>query len=241
MTTDRGAECWAVVPAAGTGQRFGGELAKQYVQVNGRCVLDWTLKALLAVSSIQQIVVALASGDDVWPELGFAGHPRIITCIGGATRAESVRNGLQRLAEQGVGLRQPVLVHDAARPCVTPSEIERLIAEVGDHPDGGLLAMPVRDTLKRADGAGRVAATVNRVGLWQALTPQLFPLGRLRAALEQAAADGVEVTDEAQALERIGGRPRLVEGALHNIKLTHPSDQGLIERILVGMRIAKPA
>lgn len=241
MTTDRSTECWAVVPAAGTGQRFGGELAKQYVQVHGRCVLSWTIEALLTVSSIRRIVVALASGDEVWPQIGFARHPRIITCRGGATRAESVRNGLRRLTtEQGAGLYQPVLVHDAARPCVTPSEIERLLAEVGDHPDGGLLAMPVRDTLKRADDAGRVAATVNRAGLWQALTPQLFPLGRLLAALEQAAADGVEVTDEAQALERIGGHPRLVEGALQNIKLTHPSDQGLIERILAGMHIEKP-
>lgn len=241
MITDRSVECWAVVPAAGTGQRFGGELAKQYLQVNGRCVLGWALEALLAVTSIQRIVVARADGDDIWPKLGFADHPRIITCIGGATRAESVRNGLQRLAAEGVGPRQAVLIHDAARPCVTPAEIERLIAEVGDHPDGGLLAMPVRDTLKRADSAGRVAATVDRLGLWQALTPQLFPLGRLLAALEQAAADGVAVTDEAQALERVGGRPRLVEGALHNIKLTHPSDQGLIERILAGGRSAKPA
>ncbi|HET8701481.1 MAG TPA: 2-C-methyl-D-erythritol 4-phosphate cytidylyltransferase [Nitrococcus sp.] len=240
MAADRNVKCWAVVPAAGMGQRFGGRRAKQYVQVNGRGVLGWTLDALLAVRAIQWIVVALAREDAVWPELGFADHPRIITCIGGATRAESVRNGLQRLVEAGVEPQQPVLIHDAARPCVTPAEIERLIAEVGNHPDGGLLAMPVRDTLKRADSAGRIAATVSRSRLWQALTPQLFPLGRLLAALEQAAADGIEVTDEAQALEHIGGHPRLVEGALHNIKLTHPSDQELIERILVDACFVKP-
>ncbi len=239
MAIDRSGGCWAVVPAAGAGRRFGGALAKQYLQVNGRCVLAWTLEALLAVTSIQRIVVALANGDDLWPKLGFTGHPRISTCTGGASRAESVLNGLLRLVEWGVHPQQLVLVHDAARPCVTPSEIERLIAEVGNHPDGGLLAMPVRDTLKRADSEGRVAVTVNRGDLWQALTPQLFPLGRLRAALERAAAEGVEITDEAQALERIGACPRLVEGALHNIKLTHPSDQGLIERILAGVPAAK--
>lgn len=241
MTSERRIECYAVVPAAGAGQRFGGERAKQYLQVNGRCVLRWAVEALLGVASIQRIVVALASTDEIGPALGLAEHPRIITCIGGATRAESVLNSLRQLAEQGVGLQQPVLVHDAARPCVTPPEIERLIVEVGDCADGGLLAMPVRDTLKRVDSEGRVAVTVDRHGLWQALTPQLFPLGRLCGALEQAAAEGVEVTDEAQALEHIGGRPQLVEGALHNIKLTHPSDQGLIERILMGVRSAKSA
>ncbi|MDN5849205.1 MAG: 2-C-methyl-D-erythritol 4-phosphate cytidylyltransferase [Nitrococcus sp.] len=241
MSSDPDSACWAVVPAAGMGQRFGSKLAKQYLRVNGRYVLAWTLEALLAVASIQRIVVALASGDEVWRQLGFADHPRIVTCIGGATRAQSVLNGLRWLVEQGAQPRQSVLVHDAARPCVTPAEIERLIAEVGDHPDGGLLAMPVRDTLKRADSEGRVAATVNRVGLWQALTPQLFPLGRLLGALEQAAAQGFEVTDEAQALERIGARPRLVEGALHNIKLTHRSDQALIERILVRAHSGTPA
>lgn len=239
--TERSARCWAVVPAAGAGRRFRSALAKQYLRVHGRCVLGWTLEALLAVTAIEQIVVALASADDgVWSELGFADHPRIVSCIGGATRAESVLNGLHQLTARGVQPQQPVLVHDAARPCVMPAEIERLIAEVGDHPDGGLLAMPVRDTLKRADSDGRVAATVNREGLWQALTPQLFPLGRLRAALQQAAAEDVEVTDEAQALERLGARPRLVEGALHNIKLTHPSDQGLVERILLDARTAEP-
>lgn len=241
MRNDPGSACWAVVPAAGMGRRFGSTLAKQYLRVNGRYVLGWTLEALLAVASIQRIVVALASGDQMWRELGFADHPRIVACTGGATRAQSVLNGLRWLAEHGAQPQQSVLVHDAARPCVTPAEIERLIAEAGDHPDGGLLAMPVRDTLKRADSEGRVAATVDRAGLWQALTPQLFPLGRLLGALEQAAVQGFDVTDEAQALERIGGRPRLVEGALHNIKLTHRSDQGLIERILAGAGSGMPA
>lgn len=239
---ERGARCWAVVPAAGAGRRFRSTLAKQYVTVHGRCVLSWTLEALLAVSAIEQIVVALANADkETWSGLGFIEHPRIASCIGGGTRAQSVLNGLHELTARGARPNEPVLVHDAARPCVTPGEIERLIGEVGRHPDGGLLAMPVRDTLKRADGEGRVAATVNRDGLWQALTPQLFPLGRLRAALEQAAAEDVEVTDEAQALERLGARPLLVEGALHNIKLTHPSDQGLIERILFGAQTAEPS
>lgn len=240
MTTERGGSCWAIVPAAGSGLRFGGELPKQYLQVNGRSVLGWTLQALLEVSSIQRIVVALARDDRVWLGLGLAGHPRIATCVGGTTRPESVLNGLRCLAELGAGLQQPVLVHDAARPCVTAAEVQRLIVEVGDHPDGGLLAMPVRDTLKRADAQGRVAGTVDRQGLWQALTPQLFPLGRLLTALEQAAEAGIEVTDEAQALERTGARPRLVPGALQNIKLTHPSDRELIERILAGAGRGSP-
>lgn len=220
---------WAVLAAAGGGERFGGERPKQYLPVLGRSVLEWSLQALRVSVPLAGIALVHAPGDESWRRLPAAALDGVRPCAGGATRQESVALGLEALAAAGAGEDARVLVHDAARPCVRPADIRALVAAAAEHADGALLAAPVRDTLKRAAGT-QVTATVPRAGLWQAFTPQLFPLGALRRAL--AACDGVAVTDEAEAMERAGARPRLVEGAADNIKLTYAADLGLVEAIL---------
>jgi 2-C-methyl-D-erythritol 4-phosphate cytidylyltransferase len=216
----------AVVPAAGAGARMGAPVPKTYLPLAGRTVIEWALAPLLAHTGLQRLVVALAPDDTRFAQLAVAADPRIETVIGGASRAASVAAGLDALGAAADG---PVLVHDGARPCLSVEEIERLITCAGD-PAGALLAVPVRDTLKRADANGRVAATEDRSGLWQALTPQLFHGGRLREALGDATDPGV--TDEASAMERAGHAPRLVEGDPANIKITRPHDLPLAEAVL---------
>ncbi|MCX7891919.1 MAG: 2-C-methyl-D-erythritol 4-phosphate cytidylyltransferase [Burkholderiales bacterium] len=212
---------FALIPAAGAGQRFGGELPKQYAQVHCRPLLWFAVRALTAEPRIETVFVVLAPGDAEfrrhdWSEFGERLAP--LFC-GGATRAESVRNGLIA-ASNVVDLDDWVLVHDAARPCVTPAEIARLVESLANDAVGGLLAVPVADTLKRADAEGRVLATEPREGLWRAQTPQMFRLGTLSRALDAAR----EVTDEAAAVEALGLRPKLVRGSAANIKVTYPED-----------------
>lgn len=220
---------WGVMAAAGAGLRAGDARPKQYHQLADRAVLAWSLDALLAVPDMAGIMLALAPGDHQAAALPAAEDPRVHTCTGGADRAASVQAALRALTGIGAADTDRVLVHDAARPAVAVADIQRLIQAVGDDPDGGLLACPVRDTLKRSDDEGRVAETVAREGLWQAMTPQLFPLGRLQAALESV---GEGVTDEAQAMEHSGANPRLVPGSLANLKYTYPDDALLLERWL---------
>lgn len=212
---------FALIPAAGAGRRFGGELPKQYAQIHCRPLLWFAVRALVAEPRIETVFVVLAPGDAEfrrhdWSEFGERVAP--LFC-GGATRAESVRNGLIA-ASNVVDLDDWVLVHDAARPCVTPAEIARLVESLASDPVGGLLAVPVADTLKRADAEGRVLATEPREGLWRAQTPQMFRLGTLSRALDAAR----EVTDEAAAVEALGLRPKLVRGSAANIKVTYPED-----------------
>lgn len=232
---------WCVVPAAGRGARFGGELPKQYRAIAGKPMLQWTLEALAAHPRIGGVVVALAADDPEWPKLSasiapaFAGSnarakPELRTAIGGDARADSVLAGLRAL-DGSVRADAFVLVHDAARPCVRVSDISRLIEQAASA-GGGLLAAPLRDTLKRADAAQRVAATEPRNARWRALTPQMFRYAELVAALESAAAAGVEPTDEAMAMERAGHRPLLVAGSEGNIKVTTPDDLALAEYFL---------
>jgi 2-C-methyl-D-erythritol 4-phosphate cytidylyltransferase len=214
---------------------MGSAVPKQYLPLAGRVVIEWTLDCFMQTPSIDGVIVALAEGDPYWAALELHPHTSLLTAPGGAERADSVRNALDVLAIQA----EPedwVLVHDAARPCLHPDDLARLLDTLADDPVGGLLAAPVRDTLKREDGEGCVAQTEDRTGLWHALTPQMFRLGLLRAALARAAADGVTVTDEAGAVERLGASPRLVEGRMDNIKITHPEDLGLAERLLLGRR-----
>jgi 2-C-methyl-D-erythritol 4-phosphate cytidylyltransferase len=218
----QGAEAvWAVVPAAGRGERMDDPTPKQYHRLAGRAVLQWSIEAMLEVDAIRGVMVALAPDDRHWHRLAAAGHPRVHTCTGGAQRSASVRAGLQALLDRGAGPTDAVLVHDAARPAVRVTAVKRLLAAAAGEADGGLLALPVRDTLKRDGGDHRVADTIARDGLWQAQTPQLFPLGRLMRALEQADAS---VTDEASAMEWLGARPRLIEGDVGNIKYTYAGD-----------------
>ena len=222
---------WAVVPAAGSGSRFGGALPKQYLPVFGRPLLRHTLERLAAHPQVAGIVVALAAGDPHWPGWEqLAGKP-VQRCTGGSERAASVLAGLHALGPQ-VRAQDWVLVHDAARPCLRHDDLDRLLAHGCAHEVGALLAAPVRDTLKRADAGGCVAATEPRERLWRALTPQLFRRGLLTRALEGALAAGASITDEASAVERLGLAPLLVEGAADNIKVTEPADLALAEFVL---------
>ncbi|MGA0608627.1 2-C-methyl-D-erythritol 4-phosphate cytidylyltransferase [Caldimonas sp. KR1-144] len=219
--------CVALVPCAGVGARAGVGGPKQYHPVAGRAVVAHTLAALAAVPRIEATLVVLASDDETFESKvpGFAGWA---ARRGGATRAETVANGLDELVERGFAPHDWVLVHDAARCLVTPALIERLIDACGDDEIGGLLALPVADTLK-AERDGRVAQTVERHGKWAAQTPQMFRLGLLRAALAHA---GDAVTDESSAIEALGHAPRLVRGDLTNFKLTWPEDFALAEQLL---------
>jgi len=223
---------WAVVPAAGQGSRFGSAVPKQYASLLGQPVIGWTLQALLAESSLAGIVVALAQDDRQWPSLDVARDPRIITCAGGSRREHSVANALAALAGRAADTDW-VLVHDAARPCLRHDDLQALFEALGaDDPVGGLLAVPVSDTLKRGDDADRVRETVQRETLWRALTPQMFRFGLLQRALALCVERDRRVTDEASAIECLGLRPRLVRGHADNIKVTNPEDAALAEAIL---------
>ena len=225
------ADIWAVLPAAGSGKRFGGDTPKQYLEAGGRSLLAHALDALLAHPRIAGVVVALAPDDQRWP--GWAerlGKP-VLRCDGGGERADSVLAAL-RLVPAGEDHDPLVLVHDAARPNLHPGDLDRLIAAAEASADGAILAAPVRDTLKRADADARIVATEPRAGLWRALTPQAFRRGALIAALERARDEGVVVTDEAMAIERMGAHPRLVEGREDNLKVTTPADLALVDYLL---------
>mgnify|MGYP000187830403 CR=1 FL=1 len=204
---------------------------KQYLQLAGRTVLEWSIAPLLAREDCAGVVVVLASGDQRWATLPVARDTRVRTAIGGGERADSVRAGLQALNES-LSVDDWVLVHDAARPCLRPDELASLIDRVRGDAVGGLLAAPLVDTLKRSDGADRVAETVSRAGLWRAMTPQMFRVGLLTRALGEAAQRGVAVTDESQAVELLGLRPLLVAGSADNIKITVADDLLRAARIL---------
>ncbi|QNP40042.1 2-C-methyl-D-erythritol 4-phosphate cytidylyltransferase [Lysobacter solisilvae (ex Woo and Kim 2020)] len=222
---------WAVIPAAGRGTRFGGDIPKQYLEVAGRPLIAHALDALLAHPAIAGAVVALAADDARWPGWTLLHGKPLLRCQGGGERADSVLAALRAIPAHvdGGGL---VLVHDAARPNLRGGDIDRLVAAAAQHGDGALLAAPVRDTLKRADEQGRVAGTEPRERLWRALTPQAFRRDALVAALESARAAGVVVTDEAMAMERVGAKPLLVEGREDNLKVTTPADLALARYLL---------
>lgn len=236
---------WLVMPAAGTGRRFGAELPKQYAPLEGRTVIEWALAPFLADPRCAQAVVAVAAADEHWAPVsarlasraGGGAPPRLRSVTGGAHRSLSVRAALAAL-DGHAGAEDWVLVHDAARPCLAPADLERLLAELATHPLGGLLAAPAADTLKRArPGAlAEVDVTVERAGLWRALTPQLFRYGRLCVALDAAHAGGRFPTDEAQALEWHGAHPALVAASAANIKITGTADLPLAAAILRAQR-----
>tara|TARA_Y100000589_G_scaffold40538_2_gene33950 strand:+ start:6597 stop:7268 length:672 start_codon:yes stop_codon:yes gene_type:complete len=217
------------VPAAGVGKRFGSAMPKQYLQLNGKTVVENTLERLLSLSEISQVVVAISAEDNHFKSLKIARDSRIKTVIGGAERCHSVLNGLRYVTELGSD-QDWVLVHDVARPCVRADDVRKLIRQVEQFDAvGGILANQVRDTMKRGNRINQIEATVDRSQLWHALTPQLFRLGDLRRAIESALDEGLLVTDESAAMERLGHHPLLVEGMHDNIKITHPLDLALTE------------
>ncbi len=222
---------WALVPAAGLGRRMGAECPKQYLRLIDRAVLQHTLERLDGFAPLSGILVGIAPDDPYWPTLPRQIPKLLGSFLGGAERAHTVLNGLQALAAIAPD-HDWVLVHDAVRPCVRHADMHKLVDAAGNDPDGGLLGLPLADTVKRTDVDGRIMATVPRHGLWRALTPQIFPIGVLRAALQRALAEGVEVTDEASAVEHAGGRPRIVAGHADNIKITMPGDLALAELYL---------
>ncbi len=220
--------CHALVPCAGVGQRAGTAGPKQYELLAGRAVVAHTLAALAAVPRLCSTLVVL-SPDDVDFESHAPTYGGGTARVGGATRAATVGAGLQALRESGVRDHDWVLVHDAARCLLRPAWVERLIDACIDDEVGGLLALPLADTLKSADADGRVAETLDRGAKWLAQTPQMFRLGLLQRALQQA---GEAVTDESGAIEALGLAPRLVQGDIENLKLTWPADFALAARLL---------
>ena len=228
----------ALIPAAGSGSRFGGDMPKQYRLLLGVPLIRHTLAALLGDRRIDMIVVVLAPDDEYWTDacLPDEGDDRIrIVRDGGTTRADSVINGINWLRRNlHVKDKDWVLVHDAARPCLLSSQVSNLVSSLSDEPVGGLLAIPLADTLKRADEEGLVVATIDRKQLWQAQTPQMFRVGHLHAALSDPDLSGI--TDEASAIERLGHHPRLVPGSLTNLKVTYTEDLDLAEMILAAQQ-----
>lgn len=221
---------FALVPAAGTGARMGGELPKQYRLLAGRPLIRHALDTLCASPRIQRVFVVLGEQDEAWGRFDWAplGAKLSVLRCGGPTRAGSVLNGLQAISAVAKA-DDWVLVHDAARPCLSMAQLDGLIEAVGDDEVGGVLAVPVADTLKRAGPDGRIEATVPREELWQAQTPQMFRYGLLHEALTRSRI----VTDEAGAVEALGRRPLLVASDTSNLKVTFPSDLALAEKILL--------
>ena len=216
---------WLIMPAAGSGRRFGTQLPKQYAPLLGRTVIEWALQPFTEDTRCRGIVVALAAADPWWPQVAERLSSQVATVTGGNQRSESVLNGLRALGTRA-DEADWVLVHDAARPCLPAADLTRLLRDLRDEETGGLLAAPGADTLKYTPALGKTAAerTVDRTGLWRAFTPQMFRFGALRRALEAARDAGRFPTDESQALEWLGARPVLVEGSAANIKVTTAQD-----------------
>lgn len=219
-------KCWAVVPAAGVGKRMQADRPKQYLPLVGKTVIEHTLFRLLASGSFAAVAVAISVEDPYWPELEVSKHRKVITAPGGKERADSVLSALKSL--QGQAAEDDwVLVHDAARPCLTATDIHHQIETLKNDPVGGILALSSHDTLKHVDG-DTITTTVDRKHIWRALTPQMFRYGMLRDALQQTEGNPA-ITDEASALELLGFKPKIVEGRPDNIKITRPEDLALAQ------------
>ena len=216
----------AVVPAAGVGSRMAADRPKQYLHIEGKTILEHTVDRLLDLPEITQVVIAISADDPYFPQLALATDPRITVVNGGAERADSVFAGLAAINNDNAW----VLVHDAARPCVRRADLRALITSAVNSDSGAILAVPVRDTMKRGhqqSAQAHISHTVERDNLWHALTPQMFRAGQLRQSLTTALAQGATITDEASALEFCGYTPLLVAGRSDNFKVTQPEDLAL--------------
>jgi 2-C-methyl-D-erythritol 4-phosphate cytidylyltransferase len=229
---------WAIVPAAGIGRRMQSDIPKQYLPLNGRPVLEHSINALLQNQYISGLVIALQASDDYWPDIKITSEKPVLRAAGGAERSDSVLNALNELSHNKQFNRDTdwVMVHDAVRPCLRQQDINNLVIEVNSDNNGGLLALPVRDTMKRQNTGdtvkNTVAETVERENLWHALTPQYFPAQSLKNALQKAQRDKQTITDESSAMELAGFSPRLVQGNEDNIKITRADDLRLASLFL---------
>lgn len=222
---------WAIIPAAGTGVRIKADKPKQYITIAGQTLLERVVNLFSAHPQIEKVVVVLHAKDHWWPELKLLHAEKVLTAIGGKERVHSVLLGLDFLKD----FADPndfVLVHDAARPCLQSSDISRLLAELKDHPVGGLLGLPVVDTLKEVDADGFVEKTVSRDHLWHAQTPQCIRYGILKSSIEKALLHNGIVTDESSAVEQAGYKPKMIAGDRNNMKITYPEDVAFAEKIL---------
>lgn len=229
--TNRKPRCWVVIPAAGIGTRMGGDRPKQYLQIAGKTVLEYTLDCFLNNDLISATYIAIAVNDSYWEASVSGKHEDLVMVEGGQERCHSVFNALLHLMPEA-DEQDWVLVHDAARPCLRKDDITMLVNAMSDDAVGGCLAIPVKDTMKRSDQDDRVAETVDRSQLWHAQTPQMFRLGKLFHALKTALESNYMVTDEASAIELTGEQPMLIEGHTDNIKITRPDDLLLAEFFL---------
>jgi 2-C-methyl-D-erythritol 4-phosphate cytidylyltransferase len=236
MSKKESSNYWVVIPAAGVGKRMGGDRPKQYLSISGKTILEHSLDRLLNSPEINGAVVAISAEDGYWNDLNYQHEKPVLLTTGGKERCDSVLNALNQLS-QTIDDSDWVLVHDAARPCVRQEDIQKLIQACKNHPVGGILAVPVKDTIKKSSapadinlpetGLFVIGETVDRSTLWHAQTPQMFRLGELRDALIKALSAGVEITDEASAIEKSGSHPLLVEGHADNIKITSQEDVNL--------------
>lgn len=222
---------YAIIPAAGQGTRMNNAIPKQYLKLSEKTILEHTLQCFITHPRINKIVVVLNPSDCYWQTLAINTSEKILIAEGGDERCCSVLNGLELLTQFATE-DDWILVHDAVRPCLHHADIDKLIQQLTFHPVGGLLAIPVKDTLKRTDNLGNVVETLDRKGIWCALTPQMFRFAKLKKALRNAVAKQQWVTDEAAAIELGGGMPLIVEGRHDNIKITYPSDLALAKKIL---------
>ncbi len=219
---------WGIVPAAGVGKRMQADRPKQYLPLNNITVIEQTLTRLLEVKSISAVVVAISKEDPYWPTLEISSNPRIYTATGGKERADSVLSALNFIADKADD-NDWVLVHDAARPCITQSDVEYLINELQDHPVGGILGLASHDTLKSVDNNLAISDTVDRSKIWRAFTPQMFRYAALKHALQEAADKGWIMTDDASAMELQGMQPKIIAGRADNLKITRPEDLALAQ------------
>lgn len=214
---------WLIIPAGGVGSRCDSKIPKQYLEVQGKSILAHCLDQFLSMPFFEKIVVVVNPQDTYWKKLNYTNNPKILVTSGGEQRGHSVLNGLQALKNLATP-QDWILVHDAVRPFIEKQDVEKLISCLKDHAVGGLLGVPLRDTVKQINQSNEIEATLDRSCIWSAYTPQMFRFNLLMDAMQTAIAKNYQITDEASAIERMGLKPLMVEGRRENIKITYPED-----------------
>jgi len=222
---------WVVIPAAGIGKRMGDDIPKQYISVCGKTVIEHTIDNFIGRNEIENICISISESDNYWPTLPISKNEKIITTVGGNERYESVYNGLRAIQDKATE-NDWVLVHDAVRPCLKKSIIDRLITDISSHDVGGILALPCSETMKRVNNSNEVEETINRQTAWRAQTPQMFKYKKLLLAIEKVINEDIFITDEAMAMELSNHKPVVILGDENNIKITHKTDLKYLELFL---------